>query len=83
MTESVLVNFYIPRSLKNRLKEVCDYRHLSRTSFILTTLEPMIEQWEQKIQTIQNNRTRPQPRSHESGYDLPTFFSSNEVGHDF
>ena len=39
MTDAVLMNFYIPRRLKTRLEEICDLRHLSRTSFILTTLE--------------------------------------------
>ncbi len=39
MTETVLINFLCPRHLKNRLDHYCDYRHLSKTSVILNTLE--------------------------------------------
>lgn len=68
MSNSVLMNFYIPKNLKNRLEDVCESRHLSRTSFILTTLEPEIERWEGKL-TRQGTRVEP---------DLPKFFSSYE-----
>lgn len=70
MTDAVLMNFYIPRRLKTRLEEICDLRHLSRTSFILTTLEPEIEKWEGKI------RKREAMFVHEA--DLPRFYSSYE-----
>lgn len=68
MSDTVLMNFYIPKRLKTRLEEICDLRHLSRTSFILTTLEPEIEKWEGKLTT-----QPPRFRDHK---EPPVFFSS-------
>lgn len=80
MTDSVLMNFYIPRHLKSRLEDVCDHRHLSRTSFILTTLEPVIEHWEQKIRSGRQPTDRHQQLPEN---DLPSFYSSHEVADDW
>ena len=80
MSNSVLVNFYIPRSLKHRLEDVCDYRHLTRTSFILTSLEPMIEHWERKIRS---HDIPTKSEDHRSEFDPPKFFSSNEGQYGF
>lgn len=67
MPETVLMNFYIPRRLKDRLEEICDCRHLSKTAFILTTIEPAIEAWERKL-TLSARQV--------SGDDPPSFFVS-------
>lgn len=70
MPNSILMNFYIPRHLKERMEYVCAHRHLTRTSFILTAIEPVIEDWERKM----NDQSDGLNQLSQSYEDPPTFF---------
>ena len=81
MSDTVLMNFHIPRHLKSRFDRMCDFRNLTRTHVILTSIEPVIENWETKYQ----NRPRPTLQSEMDVLDDGPigFVTSNEVFRDF
>ena len=42
MSDRILINLLIPEHINDRMKSVCDDLGLTRTAFILTSIEPRI-----------------------------------------
>ena len=72
MSDRTLINLLVPDQINDQMKSVCTDLGLTRTAFILTSIEPRIRLHESR----QMHRESPGVRH---SHTLPDFFSSNDV----